>query len=399
MLFSPLISYYTQTYFGINSNTVFGVLTYPLLFLTLVRASYNKDLNIGSYVMPGFLFGIYLFIWSYYNGEIHSGEMYSGLKVVLLNNRYLQSTAILVLIYNTSIDDRFISTVIFMFKLTVFVAFIVTIIQITLDPFFLTSATSTHEYWYLRHNSVITNQNVSIYGFLWHEIDYSFLPIVTLLTGYLILTNKKFIIYIFLGALVAIGTNSRTTMLAFITASLPYIWNHRHRFTGVIKYIALGLVGLLIFMIILNNIGYDLHNWVVKRLMSDSYTTRINAFIAVAQHIPENIWFGTGSMKNSLDVNWKLKMFGGTQIHNAYLAHFVYQGILGLGFLMWFYFALLKKLLWNARKTKYYASLIGYIIFLQVQLTTIPFGGIFAYGLIYCFIFDKYYYDKLTIQK
>ena len=58
-----------------------------------------------------------------------------------------------------------------------------------------------------------------------------------------------------------------------------------------------------------------------------------------------------------------------------------------------FYYTLFVKLKKTALKSKFYGSMIGFITFLLVQMVTIPFGGIFAYGLLFCFVFDKYYSD------
>ena len=212
------------------------------------------------------------------------------------------------------------------------------------DPMFLIVSDINHEYMYLRYNSIITNQNVSIYGNLWHEIDYSFLPIVGLLIGSKIIGGNNKNLIAFMGAIVAVGTNSRTTMLAFATALLPLVLGNKDKIKQLLKYLSIVLIGVCVIIVFLIGIGYDLQSWINQRLLSDSYTTRISAFKAVAEHVPGNIMVGTGSVSNSLDINWKLKMYGGTQIHNGYLATFVYYGILGIFLLLWFYFTLFKKL-------------------------------------------------------
>ena len=391
LLLSPAISYYTQINLGISSNTVFGILAYPLLLVVLFfKASLKKEVNLSAFILPGLLMGIYFFIWGFYNGKFEEG----GWQLTLLNNRWLQSTAILTLIYNTKFSKKFINYSITLLKITVIISLIITIIQIVYSPRFFTPQSISFDRYHV-FGSVVLNRRDSLFTFLPDEIDYTFIPLVALLLGHQLYYKKKNnIMWIILVSIVAIGSNSRTTMAAFITSTVVYLFDQKDKFKKTFRYVFAALLLVIITVSAFVGMGYNWKDFKDNRLLSTSGQSRINAFIAVFQHPPSNLLFGMGGMTLSKDINWKLQILGGTQIHNGHLAQFVYYGITGFTLVMWFYYLIVKKLLKNAKSTQFYASLIGFIIFLQIQMTTIPFGGIFAYGLLYCFIFDKYFIDK-----
>jgi hypothetical protein len=357
--------------------------------MIIIGNSFGKKINYGNYILPGILIGAYHFIWGFYNGRIEEG----GYNFILLNNRWFQSVAIIFLIYNTTFDKKFINNTIRILKATVIISFIVILIQTLLDVRFFTPVYFDQ---YHVFGKVIEDRRESIYTFLWHETDYSFMPIMCILLAYLFRNSKTYFPYLFFGSIIAIASNSRTTMLAYFTATLPLILNNKDRFTRIIKYAGFSVIGIILILLSMVLIGYDLQSWFIDRLGSGSYITRIGAFSVVINGLQyiENIWLGLGSKDNAGILNYLLKqLWGGTQIHNAYLAHFVYYGLIGLSLLCWFYYSLITKLFSTARKTKFYGSIISFIILIQVQMTTIPFSGIFAYGLLFCFVFDKYYSD------
>ena len=141
--------------------------------------------------------------------------------------------AIIFLIYNTTFDKKFINTTIRIFKATVIISFIVILIQTLVDARFFTPVEFDQ---YHIFGKVIEDRRESIYTFLWHEIDYSFMPIICILLAYSLRNSTAYYPYLFFGSIIAIASNSRTTMLAYFTATFPLILNNKDRFTRIIKY-------------------------------------------------------------------------------------------------------------------------------------------------------------------
>jgi len=339
------------------------------------------------------ILGIYLFAWGYYNGSYETG----GIKLILFNNRWIQSALILLIVYNTQFDVNAFRKVIVIGAITIVIAGIVSLIQIFIDPTLFVPLDSAD---YLEYNKTrfiygpsYAIRRESIYASLWSELDYSFIPMYILISTYYKIHGKhrRNVIVDVIGSIPVIASNTRSTMIGFLFGLLS---QYKIRLRNIMVITLAPIMFVMIFFYILSLSGIDVDSYISERIMSRSGMSRINAFIAVSQHMPKNILVGTGGVNSSIDINWKLHKLGGSQIHNLYLAYFVYYGIVGLFLLVLVHYFLLRGFRASLKIHNNKGPIIGFSSYILIQLFNIPFGGILAHGLIFCFVFDKYYVEQ-----
>ncbi|MBN2396279.1 MAG: hypothetical protein JXC36_07445 [Candidatus Atribacteria bacterium] len=395
MLFIPVIAYYLVVNGMVKYSHImyFKMLTYMVTFIYLTK---KKIAN-----RPGFLFYLvlyifYLFIWAFFNGLIEQ----KGIISFLLNSSEIAALCVILIISNSYFSEIFIRTSIRIIKITVVVAVIVSIIQFFDQDFFSPRVFS--ENVNVLDVNIYQLRRLSIFGFAdRNEIGLSFLPLLSVLTGYMLYKkDRNYVLFLLFGGMIAILSNGRHLMIGFVILTLQVAVVNKLKFVGVIKY---ALLSVIIFLVLYRGIlflGYDIDKWIDMRLFSEGSikeTTRYGAFKTFALFFPKNMYFGTG-VHLTPEIEEASKAIGSSQIHVGYLSHLVSYGLAGSFLLFSFWFLLAWKLYKNARATNYWGSFFAFLIYFWVQFTLVNYS-LFFYGLIFALIFDKYFYDKHLTKK
>ncbi len=356
----------------------FGTLLYFVYLFSGAKIKYPK------YLLPLILLVINYFIWDLLNNEITI--LSSGIFSYLYSNLWLHTITILILIENTQFDKRFINTILTIFKVTIVIAFLASIIQLVFNPFFLMPEKLKFiffdsDQYELRLNSIFISLGPM-------KVGATFLPIISILIGFYLYKGTSLnIILLAMAGIVLFATKSRWVYLNFIIILMQYPLVNGINITKLIRVSLIILISSVALIIVLNAAGFDFNIFVEERLLSNSASSRFLAFEMFSDFFPKNPFFGSG-----VHVGDDLRLaIGGrsSQIHVGYLSHLYEFGLIGSLFLFSFLLMVVNKFSSSARMTKYYGSLFAFIALLVANLTLVNFE-IFHYGLLFTFIFNKY---------
>lgn len=354
----------------------------------------SRKVNIPSFTYPLIIYIIYLFIWAFFNGEIER----RGLLNILINNVNLQIFLVIVIIYNTHFKNKFITVSAKIFKITVILAFIASIIQVSNFDFL--NPREHYEVFDYVASSIYEERRTSIFGFVEpNELGLSFIPLLSVLLGYMFFNKQKLIIpYIIMGGIVAVLTNSRYIIVGYFIILIQYILYilyTKYKIKSLFKFVFYSFFIVFSLYWIVLYLGYDFQDFFAERLFKEGsiiYTTRYLAYELFLRFFPKNTLFGTGVHLTS-EIEYFARAGGSSGIHVGYLSHLVSYGLVGSFFLFGFWYLLAKKLYRTAKETNYWGSFFAFLMYLWSQATFVQFS-IFYYGLLFAFVFDKYFMQK-----
>ena len=390
MLFWPLMSYITFGLLGLRSISFYY--TFIAIFYGILFIFHKKKIKVPKELYYLIFFIIFEFVWAFFNGDI----IRRGIIAVLFDNPSIATFFIVLIIYNTRFSDRFFKKAIFIFKITIILAAIVSIIQFFF-PRFLNAYILYRENFDFFKRGIYQQPRTSIFGYIdLNSLGLSFMSIVALISGYLLYIKKRiFLIFLFLGGLTAFLSNARYVMVAFIIISIQYIFYKKVFFKGAFKYAILVLVLLLALYGVFSYLGYDYEAWFNNRLFAEGSIKETTRFKAIGNFLilfPKYYLVGNGGKIYSDEIVSLSRAVGSSHIHVGYLSHLVSYGIVGCFFLYGFWFILVKKLYRKAKQTNYWGSFFAFLTFLWA-FATFSYSSIFFYGLIFALVFDKYYSD------
>jgi len=335
------------------------------------------------------LFVIYEFVWTFFNGDLER----RGLLNIVGNNVQLSSFFIIIIIYNTQYSERFIDVATFIINVTIVIAAIVSIVQVFNSRFLLVDYNRNVE---LVNRGMYEIRRSSIFGYNANEIGLGYIPLFSSIVGVLYLKNNRVpFLFLVLGGITAFLTNTRYVMVGYLLLSMQFAILYRKRLKKLIKYFVIAILLFFILIRILGSLGYDFKAWYQKRLFAEGSieeTTRFKAIDNFLLFFPEYYLFGNGGGLTD-EIEKASRAVGSSQIHVGYLSALVYYGIVGSFFLFGFWFYITKKFYKTGKDTGYWGSFFAMLTFLWAQATLVHFT-VFFYGLIYAFVFDKYFQDK-----
>ncbi len=397
MLFSPLLSYITFGNLGLHSSL------YYFEFLTCIYGVFfilkkNSTIKLDSILVLFIFYIIYIIVWSFYNGYYEEKGIFNA-----TNARNLSVLFILIISQNTTYSKDFINNSILIIKVTVIFAAITSLIQV-----FNFSFLDANPLWAQGEigdtlmGDKYKDRRSSIFGYVdTNEVGLSFLPLVSILTGFLYFTNNKYYtLFLILGGITAFLSNTRYIMVGYLLILIQVIIVNKISFKNLLKYLLSAVFITLVLFFLLSYIGYDLNQWYDNRLLSEGSlkeTSRYHAWLNFQRFFPENPLFGTG-VHMTREIRIASNEAGSSQIHVGYLAHLVSYGVFGSLLLFGSWFLLLRKLYIRARLSKYYGSFFAFFVFIWANATLVKYS-MFYYGLIFAFIFDKIYFDHYIISK
>lgn len=396
MLFAPLFSYITLGVMGLFSILYVYIVivnVYGIIYLF----NYKNKIRIPTFNYFWLAWILYLIVWTFFNGSIEQ----DGVMAFLKRSREFAIFFIIVIIYNTDFRERFINNSVLLFKFTVLIALLFSIIQVFDSSFF-----NAWNYWRddLGYSGTILGniyqvRRTSIFGFInLNAVGLSFIPMLSLLIGYLLYTNKRgFLLFLLMGGMIAILTNTRYVMIGFILIAFQYIFYKKNILLSSLKYMIILAIVALIIVQSLMLLDYDLIQYFKVRLFSEgeiTETTRYAAILNFLEFFPKYPLLGNGDIY-APEVVAASNLYGSSHIHVGYLSHLVAYGIFGCSLLFTFWLLIVRKFYRTARLTGYWGSLFGFLAFLWA-FATFSQSSIFYTGLIYTIVFDKYYQDKIN---
>ena len=395
MLFSPLLSYFTFGLLGLVSIIYYFQVIfcfYGLLFLIKRRARIR--LEAIHYFFTGYV--LYLITWSFYNGFFDQKGFLNS-----TNLRYFSTIVILIIIYNTEFSFKYIERIVLVIKITVVLAGLVSLIQV-IDYSFLDANPiwAKGEIGDTLTGNLYLDRRGSIFGYINpNEVGLSYMPLLSVLIGILLYRRYRFYyFFLLLGGITAVLSNGRYIMIAFLIIGFQVLVFQEKKFMGIVKYVLLSAFSLFVLYQILIFFGYNIDEWISARLLSEgsiAETTRYKAIGNFVKFFPRAPFFGIGTHMTQ-EIKDASSAIGSSQIHVGYLAHLVSYGIVGSFFLFGFWYLLAKKLYKTAKLTNYWGSFFAFLIYLWAQATLVDYS-IFYYGLLFAFIFDKYFMDSFKM--
>jgi hypothetical protein len=280
-------------------------------------------------------------------------------------------------------------------KITVFFALVVTIIQIIYDPLFFTPPTGI-----FTETEIYQARRPSIFSYIDpNAIGVSFLPLSSILIGFLLYTNGKHItLFLFSIGVIAIATNGRYVIVGYFIILLQFLLIKNKFHASIINTGFRFFSIILLLVLVFQFLGYDFNKYFQERLFyegSVTGSTRYLAWQVFKTVFTENIFFGTGV---HLTPKIEMALAGqSSQIHIGYLSHLVSFGIVGSAFLFSFWFLLARQLYLNAKRSNFYGSFLGFTIFIWANFTMVYYS-VFTYGLIITFLFDRYFYYHTSLK-
>jgi hypothetical protein len=188
-------------------------------------------------------------------------------------------------------------------------------------------------------------------------------------------------------------------MVAYLIIISQFLFTVKIQPKVIFKFTFFVLLSLTGMYFTLNYLGYNLNNWFEDRLLAEGSlreTTRYSAWVNFQRFFPENPIFGIG-VHMTREIEVASNEAGSSQIHVGFLAHLISYGVVGSLFLFGFWFFLSRKMYLNAKKTKYYGSFFALLVFLWGNMTLVKYS-MFYYGIIFAFIFDKYYQNMYNVN-
>lgn len=392
LILSPFWGYLLRGVYKIQIavTSFFGVISIFICLLLLIGEQ-NKTLKIPKYLFFGFLFALYYTIWGFFNGKLEE----DGPAKFFIANPYLLVLFVLIVIENTKFSEKFIKKIIFLIKITIIAACIVSIYQLLFDPFFFMPQNVSEDVFNVGRGGKYNLRIQSIFSYLdQNDLGLSFIPLLAIFVGYHFYSYKQnvfFICFIILAGLVCFLSNGRYVMINYILIFGQLLFLKQLKFGTKIKYV-FGFILIFVFILIsMVYVGYDLFDFYQERIMSESGTSRIIAFEMFGQFFLDNPFFGVGGRTTDSLVT---ALYGrSSQIHVGYLSALFEYGLVGAVLLFIFWYRILKCFYQRAKKSVFFGAFIGFSTFLVANLVLVQYS-IFYYGIILCFVFSKYYYNK-----
>jgi len=293
--------------------------------------------------------------------------------------------------YNTRITEKQHHRLVQMMIVTIIISLIVSIYQL-FQPSFLDFTSKINiqgSIYTIRRASIFLNVSPL-------ELGFTFLPLLALVTVELLSKKSNYIVPVLLGGgIVAVLSNTRWIIVGYVIILLMVALQYRSKFLGRVRTLSLSILVLVLLVYMISFLGYDFGRFWDERLLVEGSldrTTRFLAFENFLVYFPRTPWFGTGVHLTD-EIYAASRAVGSSQIHIGYLSHLVSFGLLGSMLLFGFFFRLGQMLYLNAKRTGYWGSFYGFMVFIWGNATFVHFQ-LFYYGLIMLFVFDKYYIDK-----
>lgn len=391
LAFSPIVCFLDYKTVDQGFFKLYGATMLLLSFVFLLRNGINRS-KMDYIGLSALLVYVYYIVWDIVlvQGTLNR----KGFVFDVFVNPYLHTVFLIYLVDNYKAPEGLIRNLITIFKGTVILAAIVSLIQFFHDSFFFTPDEFLAQARKMgAYGNSFEIRRTSIFGYLSAlDVSMSFLPILGILTSYYALEKKKIpYLYLVLGFVVVFVNNSRYAQIGFFITLLPLLILSKNKLKTLVSAILSIPLVLGLFIGVLLLVGFDVEGYIQERVLADSASTRLLAVEIFNQFFGRNPWFGSGvHLSNEVIVALAGRS---SQIHVGYLAHLYSYGIIGSFIVFTFWFLIAKRFYNTAIRTAYWGSLVGILVFLWANLTLVTYE-VFTYGIMMSFLFDRYYLRK-----
>ncbi len=398
ILLTPLMAFVYSGIFKMPKYFSFSFIIAAFFIGIYFIGRYYKILKWHQFIILSILFAFYFNIWQQildYQGIITEKHR---LTKLFHQTKYFSFSFILLIIYNTKFSKSFIENTIMIMKAIVIITSIVSVIQVFNPTFLVLNIEDSDSF--IAYKSLYTVRRSSIFGFdTPASLGLSFVPLLGVLIGYMIVNRQKYAyLFLALGGISAFLSNTRFVMIGFVVITFIFIFSRHNALKAGFAYLFYILIGIAFFSLFFDKIGYNVTDWFTYRLLNEGdirYTTRYLAISNFIKFFPESPIFGTGFLTD--DIKTASNLVGSSHIHVGYLSHLVYYGLIGCILLFGSWYLMIRKLYKTAKSTNYYGSFIGFLTFFTA-FATMSQSVLFYSGIIFCFVFDKYYFDKIILN-
>jgi hypothetical protein len=394
LLLTPLIGLVYSEVLRLPKN-MYYISVFIFLFYGIFYRIKARNIIIPKFLNYILIFGIYRLIW---NSLTYDYEYY--FNFIFYSSIDFATYFILVIIYNTHFDQKFIDKSIKIVKYVLVLTLIFSVSEFFFTGVFRFGRGIMDDSDILR-GSIYTVRRYSLFRYVEsNAMGLSFIPLLSILIGYLFKTNSKtFFVFLLMGLIIAFLTNTRYVIVGGIIVTLQLGLYYRDRIVGITRTIIVSVIVLFLLFQFLFFVGYNIDEWFTRRIFfeeSITETTRYKALTNFAYFFPQRPIFGFGSMTE--EILEASRAVGSSHIHVGYLSHLVAYGLFGSFFLFSFWYHIIKNLYYNAKITQYWASFFAFLAFFW-SFATMSQSSILYAGLIYAFVFDKYFIDRYYKEK
>ena len=396
-VFLFMLSFPLLAYAGIVLLNLRDPLYFFRIFL-LFYGGYHLLITKKKYHIPKFswallMFVLYEYVWSFFNGG-NQGR-FLNLSYIYENENVVVFVAT-VIIYNTMFGHKFINRSVIVMKTLVILSALVTFIQI-FEPNFLSAI--PYFTGAMQDNNIYSVKRSSFFGFIDpNSVGLDFVPILAVLIGYLKINNDKYLnIYLILGGLVCFGTNARYVMINYLVIVL--VFSSIDKSKNILRITRTLIFFIVFFVSIGLLLSFNFNTWVDSRLFQEGSieeTERFRAYYTFSVFFPNSPLIGSGIFSSAIEDQSIYDQ--SSNIHMGYLRTLVIYGIIGGLFLFGAWILMVKKFYTTFRSSKFFGAFVGIVTFMFAYATFYE-SSLFFFGMIFCFIFDKYFSDGVKLKR
>ncbi|PSR13187.1 MAG: hypothetical protein DA408_00270 [Bacteroidetes bacterium] len=403
----PFYSYVVRYGTGTVPDYVFGFLGMLLLAHSFYRIyTSGKNLRIPYYLVLLGCFAAYTLV-----SNILVSDNVTPIEVVkyFYSNPFILSFVAFLWIENTHFPAKWIHISVNILGVTLVIAAITSILQISNPSFFLNMedfkaglSFDRLSQYYAEHpkestdavSRFLAGYRLSIYSWITtSSIGIDAIAIFSILWGLPHTSGLKKGIWLIAAGLLSFLSSARWIMLGFLIVAAQNTFTQRNKLLNALKYALMATVLIVGLATTANLLGVNVQQFVKNRLFDHSASTRLFAFEVFFKVFPKQPIFGTGGIDTP--AMERLLMGRSSQIHVGYLKLFYYYGLVGGIMYLAFLFSFLMQLWKKARQSQYWGSFFALLAFAIANFTIVQWSP-FYHGLLLALIFSNHFYPAAT---
>lgn len=382
MVLYPLFGFITISYFDIKPYYVSSII---VLLVAINFIANHKQIRVPIYIKAQFVYLVFVFV-SFYIANKKDLQFDTNLAQLLF---ILNAILVFIIIENSRFSHFFITTLKKLLYVFVLIAGVVSIIQYFEPTFFLYD-----EKYIGALGEGFSSDRRIISIFSWGDLmNTQYMAIgFAAIYGVVLDANKnnllKSAFLILAAGIVAFLSGFRVNMVTYLLTTLLILRRFSYKSAIIL------ILAVISFNVAIDFLNFNVGVFIEERIMSDTATSRIDAFYAFFHAFPENPFFGTGGERTEA----LFEGFGRVaRMHNWHLNIVYYYGIFAFLAHSVFLFYLIKKTYRTAKDAKYWPPFVAMICYLVATMTD-PRGEFFIPGILIMMVFNKYYMDKYNTQ-
>jgi hypothetical protein len=403
--FSPFLAYFTVTLGHVSFPYLLNIFLY--ISTLLIFLFYYGKVKFPNYLIYYTLFVVYTIISDFGLVEKPFDFKY------IYTNQLIGSILMLFFIENGHYEETQVDKYMKYNRLILFLAFLVILIQQSVNHRFLVNSQWVEGYTYSAAESEI--RLPSIYSYMDSSLNsgFSFVCILAILLADEIRENKsvlKLILIFTLGGVYCFLTKYRWIMLNFLVLFFLFYIYKNFRSSKFLSFtFSIILAFVLIYYVALSiNIPVDkfINERILERtsggLEHSAAGTRILAANVFVKLFPENPVFGVGQRLwdygSTGDQSLSTALHGrSSQMHVGYLTLLYNYGIAGAIPFILFLIALTRKLYKDSKLHNNWGIFLGFLGFVISNLTLVNFNLLFS-GIIILLVYNNYLLQKTNYE-